>query len=121
VIIATARTAITRARKGGFKDSCPEDLLVAVFEAVADRSGIDKSLVEEIQVGTVLAPGGGATIARMAQLAGSSTFLLLLSALGNPVLTPATATKPATLLPPPSRPLTGNAHPASLRSTTSRS
>lgn len=58
------------AKKGGFKDTCPEELLVAVFSAAADRAGIDKKLVEEIQVGNVLPPGGGASVARMAQLAG---------------------------------------------------
>lgn len=72
VICAAVRTPITRAKKGGFKDACPEDLLKAVFEAVVDRAGISKDLVEEIQVGNVLPAGGGATVARMAQLAGVS-------------------------------------------------
>lgn len=58
------------AKKGGFKDTCPEELLVAVFEDAVKRAGIDKALVEEIQVGNVLPPGGGASAARMAQLAG---------------------------------------------------
>ncbi|BGP45149.1 3-ketoacyl-CoA thiolase with broad chain length specificity [Rhodotorula kratochvilovae] len=69
VIVAAVRTPITRAKKGGLKDACPEDLLKAVFEGVIARSGVDKNLVEEIQVGNVLPPGGGATVARMAQLA----------------------------------------------------
>ncbi|GAA5839225.1 hypothetical protein JCM5353_008542 [Sporobolomyces roseus] len=69
VICAAVRTPITRAKKGGFKDTCPEDLLVAVFKGVVERSGVDINLVEEIQVGNVLPPGGGATVARMAQLA----------------------------------------------------
>ncbi|GAA6064380.1 hypothetical protein JCM10212_000489 [Sporobolomyces blumeae] len=69
VICAAVRTPITRAKKGGLKDTCPEELLVNVFQGVVDRSGIDKNLVEEIQVGNVLPPGGGATVARMAQLA----------------------------------------------------
>lgn len=68
------RTPITRAKKGGFKDACPEDLLKAVFEAAVDRAGIKKELVEEIQVGNVLPAGGGATVARMAQLAGASSL-----------------------------------------------
>ena len=72
VICAAVRTPITRAKKGGFKDTCPEDLLVAVFKGVVERSGVDINLVEEIQVGNVLPPGGGATVARMAQLAGKS-------------------------------------------------
>ncbi|KAL8281222.1 hypothetical protein RQP46_006256 [Phenoliferia psychrophenolica] len=81
VICAAARTPFTRAKKGGFKDTCPEDLLVAVFKAVVERSGVDINLVEEIQVGNVLPAGGGASVARMAQLAAgfpdSSTILTL--------------------------------------------
>lgn len=42
---------------------------MAVFKGVTERAGVDKALVEEIQVGNVLPPGGGATVARMAQLA----------------------------------------------------
>lgn len=72
VIVAACRTPITRARKGGLKDTCPEELLKIVFEDVVKRAGVDKNLVEEIQVGNVLPPGGGATMARMAQLAGQS-------------------------------------------------
>lgn len=52
------------------QDTCPEDLLVAVFKAAVERAKIDINLVEEIQVGNVLPPGGGASVARMAQLAG---------------------------------------------------
>ncbi|KAK4699595.1 acetyl-CoA acyltransferase 1, partial [Phenoliferia sp. Uapishka_3] len=81
VICAAARTPFTRAKKGGFKDTCPEDLLVAVFKAVVERSGVPIELVEEIQVGNVLPPGGGASVARMAQLAAgfpeTSTILTL--------------------------------------------
>ncbi|CEQ43212.1 SPOSA6832_05119, partial [Sporobolomyces salmonicolor] len=69
VICAAVRTPITRAKKGGFKDTCPEDLLVAVFNAACERAKCKKEWVEEIQVGNVLPPGGGATVARMAQLA----------------------------------------------------
>ncbi|GJN87723.1 hypothetical protein Rhopal_000678-T1 [Rhodotorula paludigena] len=69
VVVAAVRTPITRAKKGGLKDACPEDMLKAVFEGVVERSGIRKDLVEEIQVGNVLPAGGGATVARMAQLA----------------------------------------------------
>jgi len=69
--VADSVTCELAAKKGGFKDTCPEELLVAVFEDAVKRSGIDKSLVEEIQVGNVLPPGGGASVARMAQLAGN--------------------------------------------------
>lgn len=49
---------------------------MAVFEEVVKRAGLSdrKELVEEIQVGNVLPPGGGATSARMAQLAGGFLF-----------------------------------------------
>lgn len=63
------RTAITKGGKGGFKDTHPADLLTGTFKALISRSGIDPSLVEDIAVGTVLAPGGGATEFRAAALA----------------------------------------------------
>lgn len=46
-----------------------------VFKAAVERAKADVNLVEEIQVGNVLPPGGGATVARMAQLAGESQFV----------------------------------------------
>ena len=45
-------------------------MLVAVFKAAVERAGASYDVVEEIQVGNVLPPGGGASVARMAQLAG---------------------------------------------------
>jgi len=45
------------------------DILLGTFKALIDRSGIDPALVEDIAVGTVLAPGGGATEFRAAALA----------------------------------------------------
>ncbi|CED82454.1 acetyl-c-acyltransferase [Phaffia rhodozyma] len=68
VICSAVRTPITRARKGGLKDTLPEDLLVAVFKATLERSKVDPSLIDDIAVGNVLPPGGGANVARMAQL-----------------------------------------------------
>lgn len=65
---AAVRTPITKARKGGLKDACPEDMLAVVFKAVVERSGIDPKLVEDVAVGNVLPAGGGATVARMAAL-----------------------------------------------------
>ncbi|KAL7410414.1 thiolase [Mrakia frigida] len=68
VIVSAVRTAITRAKKGGFKDCLPEDLLTAVLKATLDRSKIDPALIEDVAVGNVLPPGGGANVARAAQL-----------------------------------------------------
>lgn len=55
--------------QGGFKDTQSADLLHGAFKALIERSGIDPSLVEDIAVGSVLAPGGGATEFRAAALA----------------------------------------------------
>jgi len=68
VICAAVRTPITKAKKGGLAQACPEDLLSAVLKEVLKRSGVDPALVEDVAVGNVLPPGGGATVARMAAL-----------------------------------------------------
>lgn len=68
VVVAVCRTAITKAKKGGFKDALPEDLLTAVLAEVVKRGKVDPAKIEDIAVGNVLPPGGGANVARMAQL-----------------------------------------------------
>ncbi|KAG0272049.1 3-ketoacyl-CoA thiolase with broad chain length specificity [Linnemannia exigua] len=68
VIVDAVRTPMTRGKKGGFKDTVPEDLLAAVLIAIKDRTKIDPTLVDDICVGTVLQPSGGATVSRMAAL-----------------------------------------------------
>lgn len=69
VVTCALRTAITKGGKGGFKDTAAADLLHGAFKSLISRSGVDPSLVEDIAVGTVLAPGGGATEFRAAALA----------------------------------------------------
>ncbi|KAF3481368.1 3-ketoacyl-CoA thiolase [Arthroderma uncinatum] len=71
VVTCALRTAITKGGKGGFKDTAGADLLVGAFKALIERSKIDPSVVEDIAVGCVLAPGGGATEFRAAALAAS--------------------------------------------------
>ncbi|WVQ82916.1 hypothetical protein IAT38_005052 [Cryptococcus sp. DSM 104549] len=68
VIVSAVRTAVTKAKKGGFKDCLPEDLLAAVFVETLKRSKVDPSKIQDVAVGNVLPPGGGANVARMAQL-----------------------------------------------------
>ncbi|KAI9493398.1 Thiolase, N-terminal domain-containing protein [Zychaea mexicana] len=68
VIVSALRSAITRARKGGFKDTLPEEILSGVFQGVLKQTKIDPALVNDIAVGNVLPAGGGATNARMAAL-----------------------------------------------------
>ncbi|QIW98791.1 hypothetical protein AMS68_004309 [Peltaster fructicola] len=69
VVTAALRTPFTKGGKGGFKDTAGSDLLLGAFKGLIERSGIDPKLVEDIAVGCVLAPGGGATEFRAAALA----------------------------------------------------
>ena len=69
MVTACLRTAFTKGGKGGFKDTAAADMLVGAFRALIERSKIDPSLVEDIAVGSVLPPGGGATEFRAAALA----------------------------------------------------
>ncbi|GAB1315975.1 3-ketoacyl-CoA thiolase with broad chain length specificity [Madurella fahalii] len=68
VVTCALRTAITKGGKGGFKDTYAADLMAGALKGIIDRSGINPALVEDIVVGTVLAPGGGATEMRAASL-----------------------------------------------------
>lgn len=78
VIVCAVRTAITRAKRGGFKDTHPDQLLTAVLKAIHERTKLNVNLVEDVVVGNVLPAGGGATAARMATLcAGSLLFLIV--------------------------------------------
>ncbi|XAO22022.1 hypothetical protein I312_100785 [Cryptococcus bacillisporus CA1280] len=71
VIVNAVRTALAKVslqKKGGFKDTNPEELLAAVLEEVVKRSKVNPASIGDIAVGNVLPPGGGAKLARMAQL-----------------------------------------------------
>ncbi|XLR54143.1 hypothetical protein S83_004815, partial [Arachis hypogaea] len=51
------RTAICKAKRGGFKDTPPDDLLASVLKAVIEKTNVKASEVGDIVVGTVMAPG----------------------------------------------------------------
>ncbi|WFD33051.1 acetyl-CoA C-acyltransferase [Malassezia sp. CBS 17886] len=68
VIVSALRTPVTRAKKGGLSQACPEDMLGFALKGVIAQSKIDPKLIEDVAVGTVLSPGGGATTARQAAL-----------------------------------------------------
>ncbi|KAF3320367.1 3-ketoacyl-CoA thiolase 2 [Carex littledalei] len=57
VIVAAYRTPICKSKRGGFKDTYPEDLLATVLKALLDNTKINPSEVGDIVVGSVLAPG----------------------------------------------------------------
>lgn len=68
VVTCALRTPFTKGGKGGLKDVPAADLLVHTLKSLISRSKIDPSLVEDIAVGSVLPPGGGATEFRAAAL-----------------------------------------------------
>jgi len=68
VIVSALRTPVTKAKKGGLSQACPEELLGNAIKGVLKASGVDPKLVEDVAVGNVLPPGGGATVARMGAL-----------------------------------------------------
>lgn len=68
VIVSAIRSAMTKGRKGGFKDTKPDFILSNVLRSVYSRVNLDPKLIEDIAVGNVLPPGGGASAARMAAL-----------------------------------------------------
>lgn len=53
VITLAIRTPLTKARKGGLKDTSLEYLVYALLQEVKQRSGIDPSLVEDFALGNV--------------------------------------------------------------------
>ncbi|KAG1362507.1 3-ketoacyl-CoA thiolase 2, peroxisomal [Cocos nucifera] len=54
---SACRTAICKSKRGGYKDTHPEDLLAPVLKALLDKTKLNPSEVGDIVVGTVLAPG----------------------------------------------------------------
>lgn len=68
VITCATRTALTKARKGGLKDTPTDELLIHILSAIKNKSGIDPNLVEDVCVGNVLSPNPG-YVARSAVLA----------------------------------------------------
>lgn len=70
---------MAKAFKGGLKDAHVEDLLAAVLKGVIDASKIDPALIEDVQVGTVRTPRGGASIARMGAFAAGIPYTTSLS------------------------------------------
>ncbi|PRW57879.1 3-ketoacyl- thiolase peroxisomal [Chlorella sorokiniana] len=53
VIVGAVRTANCRAKKGGFKDAYPDDLVVAVLKEVLERTGVKPEEVDDVCFGSV--------------------------------------------------------------------
>ncbi|XP_053323579.1 3-ketoacyl-CoA thiolase, peroxisomal [Spea bombifrons] len=67
VLVHGRRTPICKAKRGGFKDTTPDELLSSVMTAVLGDVKLNPERVGDICVGNVLQPGAGALVARVAQ------------------------------------------------------
>jgi acetyl-CoA acyltransferase 1 len=59
VICAAVRTPLTKAKRGGLKDTQPDALLKAVFTAALERGKLDPKKLQDICVGNNLMVGAG--------------------------------------------------------------
>mmetsp|Transcript_8959 Transcript_8959/g.27161 ORF Transcript_8959/g.27161 Transcript_8959/m.27161 type:complete len:196 (+) Transcript_8959:182-769(+) len=57
VVVCALRTPITKARKGGLKDTPADDLVAAVLKGVLDKTGVAPSDIGDIVMGSVLGSG----------------------------------------------------------------
>lgn len=71
LVVSAVRTAVTKAKKGSFKDTRPDDLMSAAFRGALDRvPGLDPARLDDIVVGTAMPEGEqGLNVARVAGLA----------------------------------------------------
>ncbi|WPG99762.1 beta ketoadipyl CoA thiolase, TH2 [Acrodontium crateriforme] len=69
VILSALRSPVTRAKKGGLKDSFDHQILSHVLKAtLAANPNVDPKLINDIQIGTVMSELGGSKAGRMAAL-----------------------------------------------------
>lgn len=59
VVTAAYRTALCKAKKGQFKDTTSDELLLSLFKATRETMGIDPALIQDICLGTVLTENAG--------------------------------------------------------------
>ncbi|XP_053265485.1 3-ketoacyl-CoA thiolase, peroxisomal isoform X1 [Podarcis raffonei] len=67
VVVHGRRTPIAKAKRGGFKETTPDELLAAVMTAVLKDLNLSPEKLGDICVGNVLQPGAGALVARIGQ------------------------------------------------------
>ncbi|EFA76209.1 acetyl-CoA C-acyltransferase [Heterostelium album PN500] len=71
VIVAPFRTAIGKAKRGGFKETSPDDMLAPVIQHILKTTGINPALIGDVVMGSVLPRSSqGATEIRVASLIG---------------------------------------------------
>lgn len=56
VVVAALRTPMTKARRGGLRDTTADDLLAPVLKAVVQQTGVEPEAIGDIVIGSVLGP-----------------------------------------------------------------
>ncbi|KAL7272872.1 hypothetical protein RUND412_004305 [Rhizina undulata] len=74
VFVSALRTPVTRAKKGGFKDAYPEELLSFILKATLEKTKIDPAKIEDVCIGSVLQELGGAKAGRMSMIHGGYPY-----------------------------------------------
>lgn len=67
VICAALRTPLTKANRGGLKDTSPETLVAHVIKAVVTQAKLDPKYIQDIAIGNVSQPGAGLYTSRIGQ------------------------------------------------------
>ncbi|KAI3790716.1 hypothetical protein L2E82_03968 [Cichorium intybus] len=57
VIVAAYRSPLCKSKRGGLKDTYPDDILAPVLKALIEKTNINPAEVGDIVVGSVLGPG----------------------------------------------------------------
>lgn len=57
VIVAAYRSPLCKSKRGGLKDTYPDDILAPVLKALIEKTNLNPAEVGDIVVGTVMAPG----------------------------------------------------------------
>ena len=68
VICCAVRSALTKAKRGAFAKTSPEDLLAPLFRATLERTRVNPADIGDIHIGNVLQTGSGMISSRMAAL-----------------------------------------------------
>ncbi len=70
VVVAAVRTPVTKARRGAFKDTRPDDLLMAAMKGLLERvPDLDPGVLDDVVIGTAFPEGEqGMNVARVAAL-----------------------------------------------------
>jgi len=74
VVCCAVRTAVGKYKKGGLSSTPCEDMLVPLFKAILQRTGIDPMKIQDAQIGNALQPTAGGATTRIAQFLSSLPY-----------------------------------------------